>query len=277
MQPSINPKLVQTLAWDDNDIHTLGLLSKFGVELKALSEVEVNRRTVNAWMAKWEPELVKTADPTAEARLMDKYRGLRIWDPDPDKLKFYTVDYERLHWSQERRKGRWMLVLRSDDYDPQNPDDDEVEHWDITHDSDFYGQVWLYYKMNPSPEVQIIAPTKHKWKGPTPFKGLDENNNEVAPEEFSDYESDTPKPAEEEEEEEEVGDDGDDNVGESPAAAAKKRHRPTIDSDDDDDDDDDDVTDTPPRKKKVTRLVGTVDMSNDKSSSDSSSESGNNN
>ena len=83
----------------DNDINFDLQLEKFGVELEALKEKEIER-VFRAWVEDWEEEAWNKNDCVAEALLLAKYKGLVFIDPDSGKS--FSI------WDQnmEFRRGR---------------------------------------------------------------------------------------------------------------------------------------------------------------------------
>ena len=58
-------------------------LANFGVDTAALKDPSPTR-IFNAWLENWEKPLLKKNCPVVEARLLEKYKGLAMYDPDVD-------------------------------------------------------------------------------------------------------------------------------------------------------------------------------------------------
>ena len=65
----------------DDDMNFDLQLEEFGVDTNALKE-PATERVFRAWVEDWEVELRNKNDSIAEARLLQKYKGLVFVDPD---------------------------------------------------------------------------------------------------------------------------------------------------------------------------------------------------
>ena len=77
------------------------------------------RRRFNAWLEDWEKPLLKKNDCVAEAKLLEKYKGLVLYDIDEEKT--YTV-YEKNMFYQKGRGGGWCILAAPPEFDGENDD-----------------------------------------------------------------------------------------------------------------------------------------------------------
>ena len=86
-------------------------LEKFGVDIKELKQ-PATTRIFRAWVEDWEKDLLKMNDCVAEARILEKYRGLVFWDPDTEAN--FTVHEDNLEFHRGK-DGGWHLIGNSSD------------------------------------------------------------------------------------------------------------------------------------------------------------------
>jgi hypothetical protein len=67
----------------------------------------VHSRVFRVWVEDWEKELLKNNDCVAEARLLEKYKGLVFFDPDNNCT--YTVWNKNLEY-QKGGNGGWCVI-----------------------------------------------------------------------------------------------------------------------------------------------------------------------
>jgi hypothetical protein len=70
----------------------------------------VPRRIFRAWIEDWEWELLHHNDPVAEARLMQKYVGLRWIDPDSGTDELMIADHECMEYQGGRNAPGWCII-----------------------------------------------------------------------------------------------------------------------------------------------------------------------
>jgi hypothetical protein len=105
--------------WTDNDVEfQLGLENWEGLE--AIGGVRPTRpkRLFHTWREEWEKLSIKTNDVVHEAKLLNKYGGMR-WQ-DPDNQMMYVAESDNLEW----RRGIGWCVLGMDELG-------ELEAWPI--------------------------------------------------------------------------------------------------------------------------------------------------
>ena len=96
-------------------------LENFGVDTEALKK-PANTRVFRVWLEDWEKECRKKNDPVAEATLLQKYKNLVFWDPDPLNKTLRVYD-ENLEW-RSGRGGGWHPIGVSEG------EEDEAIDWD---------------------------------------------------------------------------------------------------------------------------------------------------
>jgi hypothetical protein len=88
-------------------------LENWGLDVAAL-KVNIKTRTFRAWIEEeWEEEAIRTNDPVAMAKLLQKYKNLRFFD-DHDNM-MVTVYDGNLEWRHKDRskgidKAGWYLI-----------------------------------------------------------------------------------------------------------------------------------------------------------------------
>ena len=91
----------------DDDINFDLELDKFGVDMIALKQVQI-QRVFRAWVEEWEEMARKKNDCVTEAQLLAKYKGLVFRDPDTN-LSF-KVWKQNLECRQGRGGGGWYVI-----------------------------------------------------------------------------------------------------------------------------------------------------------------------
>ena len=88
-----------------------------------------------AYLEDWEPEAIKTKDDETEYRLLNKYAGLHLWDPDDGVLVEICMDNLEFHTKKRKGSPRGWKVLCSkvgvklkndEDYKPWNINDELI-------------------------------------------------------------------------------------------------------------------------------------------------------
>ena len=87
------------IIWDDQDVAFDLKLESWGVDVDDLRKKKIPKRIFRAWEEDWELEIRKKQDVVNEARLVEKYKGLVIFDPDYKKMRTITdqVQYQGGH------------------------------------------------------------------------------------------------------------------------------------------------------------------------------------
>ena len=67
----------------------------------------VHTRVFRAWVEDWEKEILRKDDCVAEAKLLEKYKGLVFFDPDNEC--HYTIFSKNLEF-HKGRSGGWHLI-----------------------------------------------------------------------------------------------------------------------------------------------------------------------
>jgi len=80
-------------------------LDKFGVDTNILKEPTV--QIFCAWVEDWEQDARKNNDIVAEARLLQKYRGLVFHDPDTDNG--FCINDQNMEFHRGRGNGWFVL------------------------------------------------------------------------------------------------------------------------------------------------------------------------
>ena len=73
----------------------------------------VHTRVFRAWTEDWEKEILKTNDCVAEAKLLEKYKGLVFFDPD--NKCHYTICSKNLEFFKGRNGGWCVIGVPADD------------------------------------------------------------------------------------------------------------------------------------------------------------------
>ena len=103
--------LVLESRWTDADLEFAhGLENWDAAGAGNVPEPTVPRRIFNAWIEEWEWELLYHNDPVSEARLMQKYAGLRWIDPDSGKDELMVADHECMDYQGGRNAPGWCII-----------------------------------------------------------------------------------------------------------------------------------------------------------------------
>ena len=114
---------------DDDELFDLGL-EKFGTDLSEYNlSPNVPKRKFCCWVEDWEKPLLSNKNPVAHAKLLEKYKGLRMYDHDNEK--FWYSYGKKLHFYKGRERG-WALLAYNDEWDG-NEDIDTFEKFLIRH------------------------------------------------------------------------------------------------------------------------------------------------
>ncbi|KAL7553442.1 hypothetical protein ACHAWF_016725 [Thalassiosira exigua] len=98
--------------WGDDDINFDLKLENFGVDVNEL-RMPVHTRVCHAWMEDWEKEILKINDCVAEAKLLEKYKGLVFFNPD--NKYHYTICSNNLEFFKDRNGDRCVIGVPADD------------------------------------------------------------------------------------------------------------------------------------------------------------------
>jgi hypothetical protein len=114
--------------WTDADFEfDLGLETWAGAPGDDVPVPEVPKRIFRAWIEDWEWECMKHKDPVSEAKLVQKYQGLRFVDPDLDRrvgvLDEYLIE-SNLEYQGGKGGSGWCLIGTRER-------DGGMEPWDI--------------------------------------------------------------------------------------------------------------------------------------------------
>jgi hypothetical protein len=138
--------------WDEADFSKLGL-QKFGIDAdEQLGRISV--RCFKAWLEEWERDNIRKNHSVSEARLLEKYGGLRFYD---DEGHFnVTICANDMCWSTVKGAKGWCVKALKDSYDPKtNPD--AFQPWSIDyHTNDLHDVIAAYYEKHPEATVKII-------------------------------------------------------------------------------------------------------------------------
>jgi hypothetical protein len=143
--------LAEVRHWEEADLDSLGL-SRYGVDLEAISAPNLEAKAYKCWTEDWEHEILRDGDNVCEQRFLGKYGGLVFQDGDT----LFTGHREKMYFSKHRGNSRWMVFGCKDSYNPDNEFADDIMCFEI--DDDFHGIVFEYYRVNPDPLVKIIPP-----------------------------------------------------------------------------------------------------------------------
>jgi hypothetical protein len=102
-----------TYVWTDEDAaYELGL-RKFGVDVEDLQRHFPPVRVFLGWLEDWETGPLKK-DQLAEAKLLKKYEGLQLYDPQCDVK--YTILSFNLEFVRYRKISGWSLLVEPPGY-----------------------------------------------------------------------------------------------------------------------------------------------------------------
>ena len=106
-----------TFFWDEADFSKLGL-QKFGIDAdEQLGRISV--RCFKAWLEEWERDDIRRNKPVSEARLLEKYGGLRFYD---DEGYFnVTICASDMCWSTVKGAKGWCVKALKDLYAEDKP------------------------------------------------------------------------------------------------------------------------------------------------------------
>ena len=100
--------LVVKLHWTDEDVaFQMGLESWSFVPGVVLPTVDCPKRLFRAWIEDWEFECIFDRDPVSEARLLQKYGGLKWIGPDENEV--VVAGEEQMEWQGGRNGSGWCL------------------------------------------------------------------------------------------------------------------------------------------------------------------------
>jgi hypothetical protein len=111
----------------DDDINFDLQLEKFGVDVAALKEAPA-QRIFRAWVEDWEEEARKKNDPVAEARLLQKYKGLVFFDPDTSST--FSIWEQNMEFHRGKGNG-WFLLAVNADCDNEDGEEGELEAFSL--------------------------------------------------------------------------------------------------------------------------------------------------
>jgi hypothetical protein len=112
---------LQETRWSDADIDLNTGLESWDPDCVMPAAV-VPKRLFNAWIEEWEWECIFNNDSVAEAKLLQKYQGMRWFDPDEDE--FFTADDCNMEYKGGRQGGGWCVIGIADG-------DGDLESWPI--------------------------------------------------------------------------------------------------------------------------------------------------
>ena len=150
--------------WEEKDFHTLKLtkfclpLSRAGDLPRDENDKSKPRRIFRAWCEKWEcPKLKKSGDTVLEARLVNKYGGLKWIDADKEDMPVVTAHPDKMRFTMERGNNRYDVLAMGPGFDMSKDENDQPDDvWDFWEKGyDLYGQIVEYYEANPDPDVII--------------------------------------------------------------------------------------------------------------------------
>ena len=118
--------------WGDDDVDLDLGLEKFGVNVAALKDGPP-KRLFHCWIEDWEAPLLKKNDCVAEARLLEKYKGMVFLDIDDDII--YTVYSQNMDY-QKGKNGGWCVLAMPPSYDGEK--DNELEPYQINEETLIY-------------------------------------------------------------------------------------------------------------------------------------------
>jgi len=133
--------------WGEEDERFDLALDKFGVNVSALRVLpSAPKRILRCWVEDWEKECIKKNDAVAKMKLLQKYRGLTIEDPDHNMV--FTLSSENMDWVRGRNGG-WHVVAEPAEYDGTN--DDVLEIYEINEES----LMWMIINTEQPPKLNI--------------------------------------------------------------------------------------------------------------------------
>ena len=72
---------------------------------------------------------IKKNTSTCEARLLEKYKGIRFYDEDYDDGTTFTICKENLEW-KKGKGGGWQVIAEPDETEKEDDDDDDDDYDD---------------------------------------------------------------------------------------------------------------------------------------------------
>ena len=90
------------------------------------------QRIIRCWVEDWEKDCIKTNNADSKERLLRKYGGLVIADPDANKVYQFLSD--QMYWDRSRGRdgSRWCLVAEPPEYNGTN--EEVLEYYEIHDD-----------------------------------------------------------------------------------------------------------------------------------------------
>lgn len=131
----MSPYLTISCFIDLYQTYSLFSLSRFDLELENFKvdvtalKVNPKARIFRAWIEDWEPDAIRTNDPVAMTKLLEKYKKLCFYNDYEHKM--CTVYHGNLEWRRKDRKNGvdyagWYVISVS-----ENEDEDDSNCWEI--------------------------------------------------------------------------------------------------------------------------------------------------
>jgi len=120
--------------WEDSDFEDLGL-SRYGVDIRTVTGARKPTRIIRLWLEDWELAAIKQKDPAAEARLLEKYGGIKWVDIDVKgrRKPIYTAHHGKMSWDKDsaRKEQGWTVLgtLPGFDFDPSVKLEEQDDYW----------------------------------------------------------------------------------------------------------------------------------------------------
>lgn len=147
--------------WEESDFLTLKL-NKFcapivrAPELETISESSNVKRVFRAWCEKWErKKLTAKGDPIFEAKLVNKYGGMKWIDIDNPKMPVVSAHPTKMRFYQLKSNNRYDVLAIGDTFDVSKHEDDQDDYEIWMRENDLYCQIVEYYEQHPDPDIII--------------------------------------------------------------------------------------------------------------------------
>ena len=113
----------QRTAWTEADMRSDLGLEKFKIDID-MTAPRTPRRDFANYIEDWEITEIKKQTSTCEARLLEKYKGIRFFDEDYDDGTTFTICKENLEW-KKGKGGGWQVIAEPDETEKDDDDDED--------------------------------------------------------------------------------------------------------------------------------------------------------
>ena len=155
--------------WDEKDMRSGGL-HKFGIDVQA--EMNVARPIVyfRLWVEPWEDMIRHNNGPVAEAQLLKKYGGMRLWDEDNDEV--LTINPDQMYFIKKRSRTinqfetGWQAVACKAGFDltqdmDSNANKELWEPWSLSEEV-VHDMIKVHDEKFPDKCIKLITKEEHE-------------------------------------------------------------------------------------------------------------------